>query len=35
VWPFFTLYSKGENLAWHENVERGTHNDKRDDRHIA
>ncbi|HEY3099174.1 MAG TPA: acetylxylan esterase [Methylomirabilota bacterium] len=35
VKPFFALYGKQENLAWHENVEPGTHNYERDNRRAA
>jgi hypothetical protein len=35
VKPFFALYGKAENLAWHENVEPGTHNYERDNRRAA
>lgn len=32
VKPFFTLYGRGNALAWHENVDPGTHNDQLDNR---
>jgi len=35
VKPFFALYGKAGNLAWHENVDPGTHNYERDNRRAA
>ena len=33
--PFFALFGRAQNLAWHENVEPGTHNYERDNRRTA
>ena len=35
VKPFFALLGRPQNLAWHENVEPGTHNYERDNRRTA